>query len=208
MVQKMGRPQPSDTTKKYLIYNVKIDKVIPKGTLSDSLFRAKIDEFLKLEMEQAKTTEATKLKAYVSSKSLKPTVTASGLNYVISKEGTGAKANPGDTVVVNYTGMFLSGKVFDSSLADVAKKNGTFNPQRPYEPLKLPVGMGGSIPGFEEGLMLLNKGTKGTIILPSKLAYGEQGNQGIPPYSPLVFELDIVNIIPGTAPVAAAAPKQ
>jgi FKBP-type peptidyl-prolyl cis-trans isomerase FkpA len=126
---------------------------------------------------------------------------------VISKEGTGAKANPGDTVVVNYTGMFLSGKVFDSSLADVAKKNGTFNPQRPYEPLKLPVGMGGSIPGFEEGLMLLNKGAKGTIILPSKLAYGEQGNQGIPPYSPLVFELDMVNIIPGTAPVAAA-PKQ
>ncbi|OYZ56783.1 MAG: FKBP-type peptidylprolyl isomerase, partial [Sphingobacteriales bacterium 24-40-4] len=109
---------------------------------------------------------------------------------------------------VNYTGMFLSGKVFDSSLPDVAKKNGTFNPQRPYEPLKLPVGLGGSIPGFEEGLMLLNKGAKATLILPSKLAYGEQGNQGIPPFSPLVFELDVVNIIPGTAPVAAAAPKQ
>jgi FKBP-type peptidyl-prolyl cis-trans isomerase len=208
MVQKMGRPQPSDTTKKYLIYNIKIEKVIPKGSLNDSLFRAKIDEFLKAEMEQAKTTEAIKLKAYLSSKSLKPTVTASGLNYVISKEGAGAKANPGDTVVVNYTGMFLSGKVFDSSLPEVAKKNGTFNLQRPYEPLKLPVGMGGSIPGFEEGLMLLNKGAKATIILPSNLAYGEQGNQGIPPYSPLVFELDIVNIIPGTAPVAAAAPNQ
>lgn len=208
MVQKMGRPQPSDTTKKYLIYNIKIDKVIPKGTLNDSLFRVKIDEFLKAEMEQAKTTEANKLKAYVSAKSLKTKVTTSGLNYVISKEGAGAKANPGDTVVVNYTGMFLSGKIFDSSLAEVAKKNGTFNPQRPYEPLKLPVGLGGSIPGFEEGLMLLNKGAKATIILPSKLAYGEQGNQGIPPYSPLVFELDIVNIIPGTAPVAAVAPQK
>jgi FKBP-type peptidyl-prolyl cis-trans isomerase len=56
--------------------------------------------------------------------------------------------------------------------------------------------------------MLLNKGAKATIILPSKLAYGEQGNQGIPPYSPLVFELDIVNIIPGTAPVAAVAPQK
>ena len=74
--------------------------------------------------------------------------------------------------------------------------------------MKLPVGLGGSIPGFEEGLMLLNKGAKATIILPSKLAYGEQGNQGIPPYSPLVFELDIVNIIPGTAPVAAVAPQK
>ena len=159
-------------------------------------------------MEQAKTAEVAKVKAYVSAKSLKPKVTASGLNYVVSKEGTGAKPNMGDTVVVNYTGMFLSGKVFDSSLPDVAKKNGTFNPQRPYEPLKLPVGLGGSIPGFEEGLMLLNKGAKATLILPSKLDYGEQGNQGIPHYSPLVFELDVVNIIPGTAPVAAAAPKQ
>ena len=179
MVQKMGRPQPSDTTKKYLVYTIKIDKVIPKGKLTDSLFRGKIDAFLKTEMDQAKTGEATKIKAYVSSKSLKPTVTASGLNYVVSTQGSGPKANPGDTILVNYTGMFLSGKVFDSSLAEVAKKNGTFNPQRPYEPLKLPVGMNGSIAGFEEGLMLLPKGAKATLILPSSLAYGEQGNQGI-----------------------------
>lgn len=208
MVQKMGRPRPADTTKKYLVYSIKIDKVIPKGTLTDSLFRGKIDEFLKAESDLAKSSESAKVKAYVSSKGLKPAATASGLNYVISKEGTGAKANPGDTVVVNYTGMFLSGKVFDSSLPEVAKKNGTFNPQRPYEPLKLPVGLGGSIPGFEEGLMLLNKGAKATLILPSTLAYGEQGNQGIPPFTPLIFEVDMVNIIPGTAPVAATAPQQ
>ena len=208
MVQKMGRPQPSDTTKKYLVYTIKIDKVIPKGKLTDSLFRGKIDAFLKTEMDQAKTGEATKIKAYVSSKSLKPTVTASGLNYVVSTQGSGPKANPGDTVLVNYTGMFLSGKVFDSSLAEVAKKNGTFNPQRPYEPLKLPVGMNGSIAGFEEGLMLLPKGAKATLILPSSLAYGEQGNQGIPPFTPLIFEVDVVNIIPAKAgsALAPAAP--
>ena len=209
MVQKMGRPQPSDTTKKYLVYTIKIDKVIPKGKLTDSLFRGKIDAFLKTEMDQAKTGEATKIKAYFSSKSLKPTVTASGLNYVVSTQGSGPKANPGDTILVNYTGMFLSGKVFDSSLAEVAKKNGTFNPQRPYEPLKLPVGMNGSIAGFEEGLMLLPKGAKATLILPSSLAYGEQGNQGIPPFTPRIFEVDVVNIIPAKAgsvqaPAAAA----
>ena len=209
MVQKMGRPQPSDTTKKYLVYTIKIDKVIPKGKLTDSLFRGKIDAFLKTEMDQAKTGEANKVKAYVSAKSLKPTVTATGLNYVVTTQGSGPKANPGDTVLVNYTGMFLSGKVFDSSLAEVAKKNGTFNPQRPYEPLKLPVGMNGSIAGFEEGLMLLPKGAKATLILPSSLAYGEQGNQGIPPFTPLIFEVDVVNIIPAKAgsvqaPAAAA----
>lgn len=214
MVLKMGRPQPADTTKKYLVYTIKIDKVIPKGKLTDSLFRGKIDEFLKAEMDLAKTGETAKVKAYVSSKGLKPAVTASGLNYVISKEGSGPKANPGDTVVVNYTGKFLSGKVFDSSLADEAKKSGTFNPQRPYEPLKLPVGMNGSIPGFEEGLMLLTKGSKATLILPSSLAYGEQGNQGIPPFTPLIFEVDMVNIIPAkpgsvvAPPPPPIAPKQ
>ncbi|MHB1176903.1 MAG: FKBP-type peptidyl-prolyl cis-trans isomerase, partial [Daejeonella sp.] len=135
MVLKMGRPQPADTTAKYLIYTIKIDKVIPKGKLTDSLFRGKIDEFLKAEMDRAKNGEAAKVKAYVSSKDLKPTITPSGLNYVVSKPGSGAKANPGDTVVVHYTGMFLSGKVFDSSLPDVAKKSGTFNAQRNYEPL-------------------------------------------------------------------------
>jgi FKBP-type peptidyl-prolyl cis-trans isomerase len=206
MVQKMGRPQPSDTTKKYLVYTIKIDKVIPKGKLTDSLFRGKIDAFLKTEMDQAKTGEVKKVKAYVTAKSLKPTVTASGLNYVVTTQGSGPKANPGDTVLVNYTGMFLSGKVFDTSLADIAKKNGTFNAQRPYEPLKLPVGMNGSIAGFEEGLMLLPKGAKATLILPSSLAYGEQGNQGIPPFTPLIFEVDMVNIIPAKAGTVIAPP--
>ena len=210
MVLKMGRPQPADTTDKYLVYTIKIDKVIPKGKLNDSLFRGKIDAFLKTEMDQAKNGETAKVKAYVSSKGLKPTVTATGLNYVITKEGSGPKANPGDTVQVNYTGMFLSGKVFDTSLPDVAKKNGTFNPQRPYEPLKLPVGVNGSIPGFEEGLVLLPKGSKAILILPSGIAYGEQGNQGIPPFTPLIFEVDMINIIspkPGSTTVVPA-PQQ
>lgn len=208
MVTKMGRPAPSDTTDKYFLYTIKIDKVIPKGSLNDSLFRGKIDEFLKAEAELAKNNEAGKIKSYVSSKKLKPSVSKSGLNYVITTPGNGPKANPGDTVQVNYTGMFLSGKVFDSSLPEVAKKSGTFNPQRPYEPLKLPVGLGGSIPGFEEGLMLLPKGGKATLILPSILAYGEQGNQGIPPYTPLVFEVEVLNIIPGKGVPAFTPPVQ
>ncbi len=208
MVLKMGRPQPADTTSKYLVYNIKIDKVIPKGDLTDSLFRVKIDEFLEAEMEQAKNSEAAKVKAYVSANNLKPTVTPSGLNYVITREGSGAKANVGDTVLVHYTGKFLSGKIFDSSLADVAKKSGTFNPGRMYEPLKLPVGVEGAIPGFEEGLMLLPKGAKATLILPSSLAYGEQGNQGIPPFTPLIFDVEMINIIPAKPGSAPAVPGQ
>ena len=216
MVAKMGRPKPTtDTASKYLVYTIKIDKVIPKGKLTDSVFRAQIDTYLKAEQDKAKNGEAAKFNAFLTKGSLKPTVTATGLNYVITKEGSGPKPVAGDTVLVNYTGKFLSGKVFDTSYPEVAKKAGTFNAQRPYEPLKMPVGMNGSIPGFEEGLMLASKGTKATLILPSKLAYGEQGSQGIPPFTPLIFEIEMVNIIkakagsvPPPAPLAPAPVKK
>ncbi len=209
MVAKMGRPKSADTTSKYLVYTIKVDKVIPKGSLNDSLFRGKIDTYLKAEMDKAKGAEAAKFNAYVSKEGAKPNVTTSGLNYVITKQGTGPKAAMGDTVLVNYTGRFLTGKVFDTSILEVAKKEGTFNDQRPYEPLKMPVGMNGSIAGFEEGLMLFPAGTKAKLILPSKLAYGEQGSQGIAPYTPLVFEIEIVKIIPasgGSVPPPPTAP--
>ncbi|WP_026896915.1 FKBP-type peptidyl-prolyl cis-trans isomerase [Daejeonella oryzae] len=196
MVAKMGRPKPTNTKGKYLLYVIKVDKIIPKGKLTDSIFRGQIDTYLKAEQDKAKGAEGAKFNAYISKENLKPTVTASGLNYTVTKEGSGPKPVAGDTVLVNYTGKFLSGKVFDTSYPEIAKKAGTFNAQRPYEPLKMPVGMNGSIPGFEEGLMLFSKGTKATIILPSKLAYGEQGSQGIPPFTPLIFDIEMVNIIP------------
>jgi FKBP-type peptidyl-prolyl cis-trans isomerase len=71
--------------------------------------------------------------------------------------------------------------------------------------MKVPAGMNSTIPGFDEALLMFPKGTKATIILPSKLAYGEQGNQMFPPYTPLVFEIEIVDIIKGNG--VAAMPQ-
>ncbi len=207
MSAKMGRPKPAHSKGKYLVYTIKVEKVIPKGKLTDSLFRDKIDTFLKAEIDKAKNTENAKLKSYIAAKNLKTTVSPSGLNYVVTKESTGVKAAEGDTVQVNYTGMFLSGKVFDTSLPEVAKKAGNFNAMRPYEPLKVPVGAHALVPGFDEGLMLFPKGTKATLLIPSKLAYGEQGNSGIPPYTPLIFEIEIVNVIPKKIGPLASAPE-
>lgn len=196
-----GMPKPANTKGKYMIFTIKVDKVIPKGKMNDTVFQGKIDQFLKADIEKAKSLEAGKISGYVSSKDLKPTVTSSGLQYIVTKEGAGAKASVGDTVKLDYTGMFLSGKVFDTSVQTVAKKSGTFNAQRPYEPMKVPAGVNGTIPGFDEALLLFPKGTKATVIIPSKLAYGEQGNQAIPPYMPIVFDIEVVDIIkakPGT----------
>ena len=64
-----------------------------------------------------------------------------------------------------------------------------------YKAIRIPVGVKGVIPGWDEGLLLLNKGAKATFVIPSKLAYGEQGYQIIPPFTPLVFDVELVSII-------------
>ncbi|MXV51803.1 FKBP-type peptidylprolyl isomerase [Pedobacter sp. HMF7647] len=205
MEKKMGMPKPAGSKDKYLVFNIKVEKVIPKGNLTDSIFNGKIQQYLKDEAETARKGEAGKINAYITSKNLKPTVTASGLKYVVEKQGAGIKANVGDTIEVNYTGSFVTGKVFDTSIESIAKENKQiYNAMRPYKPIKLPVGVQASIPGFDEGLALFPKGTKVKLILPSNLAYGQQGNQAIPPYTPLVFDIEVINIIPKSATAAAA----
>ena len=201
---KMGMPKVANTKGKYVILNVKIDKVIAKGKQTEPQFQAKVEQYFKAEAEKAKNREGSLIEAYVKDKDLKPTTTASGLKYVITKEGSGAKPNVGDTVELNYTGRFVTGanKMFDTSFKEVAEKEGKADPMRPYKPIKVPAGAGSTIPGFDEALLLLNKGAKATIIVPSKLGYGPQGNQMFGPYTPLTFELEIVNITKGSGLVA------
>lgn len=204
---KNGQPKPpfaKDDT--YLVYTIKIHKVISKGKLSDADFVKKIDEYIKKDAEDAQKAEPAKLKAYAEANNLKATATPSGLQYAISKAGSGNKAAAGDTVVANFTGKFLSGKVFDTSDAALAKKENVFVPMRPYQPLKVAIGTGGFMIGFEEGLSMFPAGTKATLLLPSALGYGQQGNQMIPPYTPLVFEIEILKIIPGKGLVPPPPP--
>jgi FKBP-type peptidyl-prolyl cis-trans isomerase FkpA len=193
---------------KYIIYVVKIVKVIPSDTANLNAFQNKIRDFMSAEAEKAKNDEASRVSNYISSKNLKPVVTPSGLNYVITKQGSGPKPAVGDTVEFNYTVSLLSGTVFDTSLPALSKKASKYDALRQYIPLKMPVGMHNAIPGFDEGLMLFPAGTSATLIMPSKLAYGDQGG-ALPPYTPLAFDVEILKIIhpkPGstTAEVPAA----
>jgi FKBP-type peptidyl-prolyl cis-trans isomerase len=197
-----GMPKPTNTKGKYMLFTIKVDRIIPKGKLQDSVFQNKVNAFIKGEVDKAKNQEAGRISSYISSKDLKPTATASGLQYIITQQGNGPKAAVGDTVKLDYTGMFLSGKVFDTSVQSIAQKAGTYNAQRPYEPMKVPAGVNSTIPGFDEALLLFPKGTKATIIIPSKLAYGEQGTQAIPPYMPIVFDIEIVDVVKGKPGVA------
>lgn len=103
----------------------------------------------------------------------------SGLKYVVLKKGSGPSPQYGSEVKVHYTGMFLDGAVFDSSV-----KRG--------KPALFKIGQ--VIPGWNEALMAMKKGEKRILIIPPDLAYGKAGNPGvIPPNSFLLFEVELLD---------------
>ena len=107
--------------------------------------------------------------------------TASGLQYVVEKEGTGAQPTATDEVTVHYTGKLLDGQVFDSSV-------------NRGEPATFPLNR--VIPGWTEGVQLMKEGAKYTFFIPSDLAYGAQGvPNAIPPHSTLIFEVELIKVI-------------
>jgi len=122
------------------------------------------------------------IEAYLKEKGLEAQPSPYGLYYHIDRPGTGPNARPGDLVTVNYTGMLLDGKVFDSSYSRDA-------------PITFTLGRGQVIEGWEKGLLFFNKGAKGTIYLPSPLAYGDSGAGAlIPPNAILIFDIEVVDI--------------
>ena len=111
--------------------------------------------------------------------------TASGLQYQVLTEGTGAKPGPKDGVKVHYKGTLLDGKTFDSSYDR-------------GQPAVMP--LEGVIPGWSEGLQLVKVGGKTKFWIPAKLAYGEQAPPMIGPNQVLVFEVELLDIVKPNAP--------
>lgn len=107
--------------------------------------------------------------------------TASGLQYMVEKEGTGAQPAATDEVTVHYTGKLLDGTVFDSSVSR-------------GEPATFPLNR--VFPGWTEGVQLMKEGGKYTFFIPSDLAYGPQGvPNAIPPHSTLIFDVELIKVI-------------
>ncbi len=117
----------------------------------------------------------------------KTVTTSSGLEYTIFQKGNGAKAANGDKVKVHYVGKLTNDTVFDSS----RKRN---------EPFTFKLGTGEVIPGWDEGVALLQCGDRATFKLPAKLGYGDQGVGNIPAGSTLIFDVELLEVIPGVKP--------
>jgi cyclophilin family peptidyl-prolyl cis-trans isomerase len=129
----------------------------------------------------------------------KASKTSTGLQYAITKKGNGKKPAAGTNVYIHYAGFLENGTLFDSSLEDVSKTFGKFDPARAaanqYIPIPFQIGRkDGLIPGFIEGIEKMAIGDKAVIFIPSHLAYGEAGaGDVIPPNTNIIFELELMD---------------
>lgn len=156
-----------------------------KPAYSEQELQQAYEQFQK-EMQQKQVQQAEQVQTVSDSfltenaKKLGIQTTASGLQYKMTKEGTGKQPSATSMVTVHYKGQLVDGKVFDSSI-----ERG--------EPVEFPLNQ--VISGWTEGLQLMKEGGKATFYIPSQLGYGEQGVPGmIPANSTLIFDVELIKV--------------
>jgi FKBP-type peptidyl-prolyl cis-trans isomerase FklB len=169
--------------------------LLSQAEMQDTLTAFQQTFKIKQQKMQAEKAEKNKAdgEAFLAANKSKPGVITlpDGLQYTVLTEGTGAMPSASDLVSVNYRGTLIDGTEFDSSY-----KRG--------QPASFPVN--GVIRGWTEALQLMKTGAKWQLLIPSKLAYGENGQRGIPPNSVLVFEVELLSVQPAPPPAAPPQP--
>lgn len=172
-----------------------------KPTMSDTeakqvheAFMAKIQAKYQAEMAKLGAKNKAEGDAFIAKNKTAPGVktTASGLQYQVITQGTGARPGPNDTVKINYKGTFVDGQVFDDS----SKHN---------PPGAQSIPLAGVIPGFREGLQLMQVGGHYKLFIPSSLAYGAEPQPPMPPNATLIFDVTLVSTGPTPAGAAPGA---
>lgn len=189
---------PFDTLKKYqqgqfpgwikdndtFVYEIKLVSVKNKDEMQKEMMEQmrKADSVAKIQIE----VDDKLLQDYFAKNNLTPKKTASGLYYIIEKEGKGDLIQPGQMASTMYTGRLLDGKAFDSNVDPAFGHT---------DPFMVPVGAQQVIKGWDEGLMLLKKGSKARFFIPSPLAYGQDAmGDRIPANSVLIFDVEILDV--------------
>lgn len=117
------------------------------------------------------------LNTYLLDNSIDVEPTSSGIYYIETLKGSGPEVKGGNEVRVKYTGTFIDGEEFDSGIF-------------PFF-----VGYGQVIRGWDEGVNYMREGGKATLIIPSSMAYGPLGRNEIPPYTTLIFMVEVLEIL-------------
>lgn len=181
---KKGESMLEDYNKSFLTYN-NAQEARVHAESEVYLARTGIEEMIGMKLEEV---TGNKYENQRVDKKGDTIITASGLKYVVIEQGFGEKARSGQTVKVFYTGRFLNGREFENNLKD--------------DPFKITLGVQQVIQGWEEGILLMREGEKGTLIIPAKLAYGHPGvkdpsNEGtymVPPDTPVVYDIELVDV--------------
>jgi len=153
------------------------EKAVEKINLAVTQLQAKDDERLWLEGEKNREEG----EAYMAANGARGGVitTASGLQYEVISQGSGAKPDPNDMVRVHYEGSLINGEIFESSFGE--------------EPVEF--SLQGVIQGWIEGIQLMNEGSTYRFVIPPELAYGPGGAGPIPPGSTLIFKVELLAIL-------------
>ena len=154
----------------YIYFHIKMNEIISAGEM-----QRRRDEEARAALEK----ESTDMENYLRENYPDAIPSQSGLFYHRIQIGTGDLPVTGQMVKVHYTGYLLDGTKFDSSVDR-------------GQPLEFQLGVGRVIAGWDEGIGYMRKGERGVLILPSQLGYGARGSGKIPPYSPLVFEVEMI----------------
>ncbi|MBN2236860.1 MAG: FKBP-type peptidyl-prolyl cis-trans isomerase [Bacteroidales bacterium] len=157
--------------KSKIIFNIRMHDVQSLEELEKEKNRLRAEKLVE---------EEDQINDYILENNVAVNPTESGLYFIPIREGNGAEAKAGKMVKVHYTGKFLNGALFDSS----------------YErgkPIEFELGRGRVISGWDEGIAKMKKGGKAILLIPSDLGYGE-GRGEIPPYTPLLFEVELIDV--------------
>ncbi|MEM9884519.1 MAG: FKBP-type peptidyl-prolyl cis-trans isomerase [Bacteroidota bacterium] len=157
----------------YLAFGTASSDVLPANSVI--IFEIEFHEILTSERQLA--IDVGEIEDYLESNNIAADSTASGIYYFFEEEGEGENPTANSTVTVRYKGYFLDGTVFDQTEGDATA---TF-------------ALNAVIRGWTEGIQLFKKGGKGTLIIPSALAYGPNGRGEIPPNTVLAFDIELVN---------------
>ncbi|MDD4085662.1 MAG: FKBP-type peptidyl-prolyl cis-trans isomerase [Bacteroidales bacterium] len=122
------------------------------------------------------------LEAFIEQENIEVSPTESGLYYIETERGKGDTPKIGQKVKVHYAGRLTNGLPFDDSYSK-------------GEPFEFELGSGRVIKGWDEGIALMREGGKAMLVIPQDLAYGEREMGRIPAFSPLVFEVELIEII-------------
>jgi len=150
--------------------------------------------------DELKAEEDRLLQNYLVENNITTEPEPSGLYYLEKESGDGPKAEINDWVILDYTAKLLKNEyVFGTTIEEIAKEENIYQTGAVYRPTKWVVGYitlsGNLLPGLNEGLTMMNEGDKSTVIIPSEIGLGGKSNNIVPPYSTLIFDLKVHEVI-------------